>query len=161
MGLSGSAGRGALPDLQDPRLRAGLQVSQSLRARKAERTGAPGAARAPGGAHSAVGLASTLRPASPPLPQHCPGSRTALQLQRAAGTSPWAWSPSLSRGVRGTSVHRDPLTSPVSMSKGFCHFPSEGLPSSQRRMLRLELAGRAGGKARGLALVSGSVSAKW
>ena len=102
--------------------------------------GHAGAASAPGGVCSALGPASTpsVQPALPslsaaPAPGQC--SSFSEQLERPHEL----WSPSVSRSVGGTSVHRGPLISPAPMSSGLCHFLDEGLPSSQRRMQRLEL----------------------
>lgn len=101
-------------------------------------------------------------PSSQPSP---PSALPRLQDGTPASVSSW----NVPMGLEPESVSGRPgrlsPQGPADLSsvdvQGVLSFPSEGLPSSQRRMLRLELAGKAGGNARGLALVSGSVSAKW
>lgn len=109
-----------------------------------------GAARAPGGVCSAVGPASTpsVQPALPSLSAApAPGRHSSFseQLERPHELR----SPSVSRSVWGTSVHRGPLISPAPVSTELCHFLTEGLPSSQRRMQRLGLGGRREGRKAG------------
>lgn len=139
MASSAAEVTGALPAFQDPHLRAGLQVPRcvSLPARTE--------GRVHGGVWSSQGSrrgvlsrgtgVHTLCPAGSPLPQCCPSSSFSEQLEHPHELR----SPSASRSVWGTSVHRGPLTSPAPMSTGLCHFLAEGLPSSQHRRQKLEL----------------------